>query len=91
MNSNKNHWFCAKNYGYGWTPCSWQGWLSMAVYVLLMIRLFLYIDVWSQSFVGVVLGFFVPFILATFLLTVLCVYKGEKAQWRWGGEIKSNQ
>jgi hypothetical protein len=26
-------WFRRKRWGYGWTPCSWQGWLVTALFV----------------------------------------------------------
>ena len=25
-------WFRRKTLGYGWTPCSWQGWVVMALF-----------------------------------------------------------
>jgi len=25
----RNYWFKAKNYGLGWTPASWQGWIIL--------------------------------------------------------------
>jgi len=25
-------WFRKKRVGYGWTPCTWQGWLVMAIF-----------------------------------------------------------
>jgi hypothetical protein len=84
MQENTKHWFKAKTYGYGWTPCAWQGWVAMIVYILFIIKLFLYIDIWSKSVIKMIFEFIVPIILSTFLLTVLCVYKGEKAKWRWG-------
>lgn len=30
------YWFRAKRYGYGWVPCTWQGWLVVVVYIVLM-------------------------------------------------------
>ena len=30
-------WFAAKRYGFGWVPCSWQGWLVLAVFLLLYV------------------------------------------------------
>ena len=27
-------WFCRKRFGYGWTPCSWQGWAATLLFVL---------------------------------------------------------
>ena len=28
-------WFRAKNYGWGWYPCSWEGWTVLLIWVLL--------------------------------------------------------
>jgi hypothetical protein len=27
-----SRWFRKKACGYGWTPCTWQGWVAMAVF-----------------------------------------------------------
>ena len=33
----KKIWFPAKRYGWGWgLPCAWQGWVVLAVWILLM-------------------------------------------------------
>lgn len=82
----KNYWFKAKRYGWGWYPASWQGWLVIAVYTLyiiyraeVMAGLF---DTWtSASF-----RFVFELILPTVVLLAICLWKGEKLRWRWGGE-----
>ena len=75
----KKIWFPAKRYGWGWgPPACWQGWVVMAVWLLLM-----GLSAWLLSprhpliFQGVV-GFLVIFLIA------VCWWKGEKARWRWG-------
>jgi len=30
-------WFGRKKFGFGWGPASWQGWLTVAAYVLVVI------------------------------------------------------
>jgi hypothetical protein len=38
MPTNGKYWFPAKRYGYGWSvPTTWQGWLVLAVYVVLTV------------------------------------------------------
>ena len=36
-NNPEGYWFKRKLYGWGWTPATWQGWLVLAVFVVLMI------------------------------------------------------
>ena len=26
-------WFRKKTFGYGWTPCTWQGWAVMVLFI----------------------------------------------------------
>ncbi len=77
-------WFKAKNYGYGWYPCSWQGWIIIAVYVLLLLFVFRIIDVNSHSVSDTLIGIIIPFLVLTLLLIAICYKTGEKARWRWG-------
>lgn len=83
---NKRLWFKAKEYGYGWYPCTWEGWLVLAVFVCtalappaIVIQFGLRIP--DAQFVT----FFIPYIaILVSVLIWICVKKGEKAQWRWG-------
>ena len=80
----KTLWFHAKRYGYGWTPSTWQGWLVIAVYVVLLIATFRSVDLASHS-VSDTLFAIVPFwIVYTVALVIICVLTGEKPRWRWG-------
>ncbi len=79
-------WFKAKRYGYGWTPCTWQGWAILLAYCFAIVSCFVVIDRSSHS-ASDTLFVFIPFtIFLTILLIILCVKKGEKPRWRWGGD-----
>lgn len=79
-----NYWFRTKRYGYGWVPSSWQGWLVLALYVLLSLFSFILVDAHSHS-EGEMLVWFLPlFALLTLILLVITYKTGEKPQWRWG-------
>ncbi len=83
---DKKLWFRAKRYGYGWTPVTWQGWLSIAVYLGV---LFISVNTLLVTPTGFHIGLHLAIVvLSTVLLIGLCVKKGEKAGWRWGGEDK---
>ena len=40
-NNPEGYWFKRKIYGWGWTPVKWQGWVTILVFVVLMICDFL--------------------------------------------------
>ena len=76
---NRPEWFAAKAYGYGsGRPCSWQGWLVMAVYMGLVLG--------SAYLFGekplLLMSIVIP---ATILLMVVCAKTTRGGWcWRWG-------
>lgn len=81
----KKLWFKAKTYGWGWTPCSWEGWLVTGVYVALIVLLALTLD--EASPVREVMFIFVlPVVLLTITLIRIAYARGEKPRWRWGNK-----
>ncbi len=77
-------WFRAKRYGYGWTPCTWEGWLVILVYAALIVWTFLTVDAKSHSSSDSLIAFVPLVVLYTLILLLICIRKGEKAKWRWG-------
>ncbi len=84
----KRLWFAAKRYGYGWVPCTWEGWAVLAGYVA-----FLLLPTWVALLLGVdrqqsgaaFAAFFLPYVsLLTGVLLWICIAKGEEPRWRWG-------
>jgi hypothetical protein len=80
-NTQKEIWFPAKKYGWGWGfPIAWQGWLVLAVWIAVVFGGVTYIPASGAHY------YFVPafvLVMAVFLLAVW-VIKGEKTKWRWG-------
>ncbi len=80
-------WFKAKLYGWGWTPATWQGWLVVLVYIILISAL---VIMREEAIPGNpdsgsnVLTFALPSIVATILLIAIAYKKGEKPRWQWG-------
>jgi hypothetical protein len=78
--NEKQIWFPAKRYGWGWgPPCAWQGWVVVAGFVVLV------------SAAGILLlpgrhfGLWIASIAALIAaLIAICLAKGEKPRWRWG-------
>ena len=82
MSMNKL-WFKRKTYGFGWTPCSWQGWIVIVVYVVLLVLSFRLIDGVQDSSSDTLINFAPRFILLTLVLIFICYKKGEKPKWQW--------
>lgn len=86
------YWFKAKLYGWGWTPAKWQGWLVIALYLLLV---FIVTRSREEAIPGNpdsgsnFLTFALPIIVLTVLLIVIAYKKGEKPRWQWGNKDKS--
>ena len=83
MASNeKQYWFPAKRYGWGWgLPTVWQGWGVFVIYFVLILA----------GAVAVLPNYGAPRFVAyagalTLLLVAICWVKGERPEWRWGGK-----
>lgn len=78
------YWFRAKRFGWGWYPVSWQGWVTLAIYITLIVRESLNADRLSQSGSDTLISLTLPFIFITILFLSICWAKGERSRWRWG-------
>ena len=80
MTEQSRYWFPAKRYGWGWGfPTTWQGWLVIALYVVLIGAGAVVISPSSHP------GVFATYLtFLSFLLIAVCSAKGEPPQWRWG-------
>ena len=72
-------WFKRKIYGWGWYPCSWEGWLIVLFFIVSI-----YIIAKNTLVKGKVLEYFISLILLTLIIIYLGYKKGEKPKWSWG-------
>ncbi len=79
----EGYWFKRKLYGWGWVPVTWQGWLIVGVYILLVVFFAFTIDETSSGR-EVMFTFFLPLVLLTITLIRICYKKGQKPKWQWG-------
>jgi hypothetical protein len=79
----KKLWFKRKLYGWGWTPATWQGWLTIGIYVVLIVAFALTVDK-NSSTKEAIFTDILPIIFLTFALICICYKKGEKPKWQWG-------
>ena len=79
----KKLWFKAKMYGWGWYPCSWEGWAVTFGYIVLVLLFGLTLDEQSPP-KEIAFTFLLPIALLTAALIRICYRKGERPRWRWG-------
>lgn len=80
----KLYWFKAKKYGWGWVPATWQGWIILLIYLLLVIYFAFEISLIQYPTLLRIILFIGKIILLTIALIIVCYLKGEKLHWQWG-------
>jgi hypothetical protein len=80
MSGERRYWFPAKRYGWGWSfPATWQGWVVVVIYVMLIGVGAAFIQPSLQP------GRFVAYlVILSALLVAVCWATGEPPRWRWG-------
>ena len=74
-------WFRAKEYGYGWYPVTWQGWVVILGYFAVLVLLIYVFNTNVEKFLYYYLG---SVFIITAVLIYICYKTGEKPSWRWG-------
>lgn len=81
------YWFRPKTYGYGATPTTWEGWLAIAVYVVVVAALTLPLFAWPAGMpAGAAFSQVLTWAILMALLTLAFVRVTRAktdGQWRW--------
>ncbi|MEI6660365.1 MAG: PspC domain-containing protein [bacterium] len=83
-------WFRRKSFGWGWTPCSAEGWLVMLVYLVGILKIVLWAKYIQASGPDALCTLVMPFVLLTSILICICHIKGEDPKWQWGNINNAN-
>lgn len=75
----QGYWFKRKLYGWGWVPVRWQGWLVVAIGIIIFV-LGTYVGELDDAPGAALIGLLV--MIAIFLF--FGYWKGEKPCWKWG-------
>lgn len=77
--SSERLWFRRKTYGWGWTPATWEGWLTTLLAVIAIFAAAYLIDPDQRplEFVGVM-------VIIVGLLLLVSYRKGERPGWSGG-------
>ena len=71
-------WFKSKSFGWGWTPCSIEGWLVTIAFISALIILAFTLREDNTT------SFLLWLVSLMAVLIIICYKKGEKPRWRWG-------
>lgn len=82
----KKCWFRAKNYGWGWYPVSWEGWVVMMGYLAVVLLFYFSIEKNPESSEQILLIFIPAVACATAILIGICYFTGESPELRWRGK-----
>lgn len=82
--AEQKYWFKAHKYGYGWSPNTWQGWLTMLLYIAAVVYIFISVDKPSHSVSNTLINFFPRLLFLSAALICVTYLKGEPVRWRWG-------
>ena len=87
-----SYWFKRRRYGYGWTPVKWQGWLTVFLFlaVVLIGASILLKDTPRNTFSTESFVFLIFTAITTALVVVVSLMKGPKPKWRWGSKPTDN-
>lgn len=78
-------WFKRKKYGYGWYPVTWQGWLVIVIYLVLLFAMIASVEALDLSEELSAYIVIIVVTLTTSFLVSISYIKGEKPlRWQWG-------
>ena len=80
MTNERQYWFRAKTYGWGWgLPLNWQGWVVYSAFLLLvMVGAFILLPIYGPPI-------FLAYIVSLVVIQCgICWLTGEPPRWRWG-------
>jgi hypothetical protein len=80
----EGYWFKRKIWGWGWTPARWQGWVTLLVFVAILVWNAYRIDSMSHSASDTLINFIPQTVVLTLILIFICYKTGEKPKWQWG-------
>ncbi len=90
-NIKSNYWFKRKTFGFGWTPVTWQGWLTVIIYIAFLIFVSSNLENTSKEISpSNYFAFVALIILSTLLLLIISYKKGPSPKWSWGKKEQEN-
>ena len=87
VSGDSAYWFPAKRYGWGWgPPVTWQGWVVVMVWFAILLLGLIVLESRRLSLAGsqLIAWTLLYVLFMSVVLALVCYWKGEPPQWRWG-------
>jgi len=81
--TEQKYWFKAHRYGYGWSPNTWQGWVTVLLYIIALVYSFIEVTKQFHTTSDIMLNFFLRVVIFSAILIIIAYFKGEPASWQW--------
>jgi hypothetical protein len=81
----RRYWFKARRYGYGWEPCTSEGW-GVLIAALAVFGIFVALSIVFAGSIALFVTFLVLAQASIAVLVFVAWRTGEKPRWRWGGD-----
>jgi len=92
MNRMKKLWFKRKLYGWGWQPASWEGWLVLWLFLVVILgNVLLRYDLDTEPQKNDVLRMVAETFGLVFFLILVYVRTGERPRWQWGKRVEDEE
>jgi hypothetical protein len=80
----KEIWFRRKIYGWGWYPCTIEGWLITLAFVMaISLVAFIFMKVYHGETI-ILVAYLITIFLLGAVLVLIAWLKGESPRWSWG-------
>ena len=92
MENKSRYWFKRRRYGWGWTPVTLAGWVTVLVYLTVVVGAAFYLlpeGSGAPSSLAIT-TFLLVMLAATFLAIGISYAKGPAPRWRWGASEGDN-
>lgn len=83
-NNPEHYWFRRKLWGWGWTPATREGWITLAVFMAVFVWILVPFANDPTPTNDEVFGFLFEVVTWMLLLVAICWKTGEPPKWQWG-------
>jgi len=92
MKNKQKFWFKRRRYGYGWIPVTWQGVITIIIFLFVVIfsSIILLKDVEKNTYQPEASMFVLVLSISTFIFIEISYKMGPPPRWRWGSKINDD-
>lgn len=84
-------WFKRKQYGWGWYPSTWQGWMILLLFCIVLTANVLRVQANPELQADPLHSFIPETVFLVVVLIGICYLTGETPRWQWGNETKKRK